>query len=343
MRTSHKLLCLGAAGVGGWLALRALRTFTGFDFRDRTVLVTGGTRGLGLVIARQLAGQGAKLVLCARDAEEVDRAREELSQRGTQVLAEPCDIVDFDGVRALVERASNRFGRIDVLINNAGTIAAGPLTTMARADFLEAMDNNYWGSVHTILSVLPDMLKRGEGRIVNITSIGGKVSVPHLVPYCASKFALVGLSEGMRAELAQYGIVVTTICPGLMRTGSPRNADFKGQHRAEYAWFTISDSLPGASISAERAAAEILAACRRGDSEVVLGVAAKLATLVHGIFPGLTSDMLSLVNRLLPGPGGIGSARAKGKESESAWAPSILTRTTDAPALRNNEVSPVER
>src|SRR6185503_4123757 len=121
-------------------------------------------------------------------------------------------------------------------------------------------------------AVLPEMRARREGRIVNITSIGGKISVPHLLPYSASKFALVGLSEGLRAELAKDGIVVTTICPGLMRTGSPRNATFKGQHRAEYAWFSIGDSLPVTAMSADRAARQILTACKRGEAEVVLSV-----------------------------------------------------------------------
>src|SRR5204863_2590958 len=128
--------------------------------------------------------------------------------------------------------------------------------------------------VHTTLDVMPDMRARREGRIVNISSIGGKVSVPHLLPYSASKFALVGLSEGLRAELAKDGIVVTTVCPGLMRTGSPRNAQFKGQHRAEYAWFTLSDSMPFFSQSAERAARQILSACRHGEAEVVLSLPA---------------------------------------------------------------------
>src|SRR5204863_5194639 len=120
----------------------------------------------------------------------------------------------------------------------------------------------------TTLSVLPAMRRQGEGRIVNISSIGGKIAVPHLLPYDASKFALTGFSEGLRAELLKDGIYVTTVCPGLMRTGSPRNADFKGQHEAEYAWFSIGDSLPGMSMSAEAAAERIVTAFRQGEAEV---------------------------------------------------------------------------
>jgi short-subunit dehydrogenase len=230
------------------------------------------------------------------------------------------------------------YGPIDVLINNAGIIEVGPLETMTLEDFHQAMATNFWASVHTILAVLPRMRKRRQGRIVNITSIGGKISIPHLLPYSASKFALVGLSEGMRSELAHEGIVVTTICPGLMRTGSPRNATFKGQHRKEYTWFALGDALPGPSMSAERAARQILDACRYGKAEVVLSLPAKAAVTFHGLFPGVTTDLLGYVNRLLPGPGGIGEESAQGYESESALAPSLITRLSDRAARRNNEL-----
>jgi short-subunit dehydrogenase len=233
----------------------------------------------------------------------------------------------------------NHFGGIDVLVNNAGKIEVGPMQVMTLDDYREAMQTHFWAPLYTIMAAMPVMRRQGGGRIVNISSIGGKLSVPHLLPYSASKFALTGLSEGLRAELARENIIVTTICPGLMRTGSPRNATFKGEHRAEYAWFTISDSLPLISMQAERAARRIITACKRGEAEVVLTVQAKLAVLFHGIFPGLTSDLFRLVNRLLPAAGGIGTARAKGYESESALAPSWLTALSERAAANNNEFS----
>jgi short-subunit dehydrogenase len=213
------------------------------------------------------------------------------------------------------------------------------MEVMTLEDYEEAMRIHFYAPLYTTLAVLPEMRRRREGRIVNISSIGGKISVPHLLPYSASKFALVGFSEGLRAELAKDGIVVTTVCPGLMRTGSPRNATFKGQHQAEYAWFTISDSLPVTSMKAERAARQVIAACKRGDAEVVLTIQAKLAALFHGVFPGLTADILGVVNGLLPEAGGIWTGRAKGKESESELAPSWLTVLSDNAARENNEVN----
>ncbi len=329
-----------AAGLGGFLAARALwKNRHLYDWRGKKALITGGSRGLGLVLARELAQEGAQLAICARDPEELARAGRDLSERGATVVPVTCDVTDQAQVNAMVEEVQTRLGPVDVLINNAGIIDVGPIEVMTLADYQRAMAAHFWAPLYTILAVLPEMRRRHQGRIVNISSIGGKISVPHLVPYNASKFALVGLSEGLRVELRKDGISVTTVCPGLMRTGSPINADFKSQHRAEYLWFSLSDSVPFFSMNAERAARQILAACQRGEAEIVLSLPAKIAVVFHGIFPGLTADLLSWVNVLLPGPGGIGSQRAKGKDSSSAWSPSWLTRLTDEAARRNNELA----
>ena len=178
-------------------------------------------------------------------------------------------------------------------------------------------------------------------RIVNISSIGGKISVPHLLPYSASKFALAGLSEGLRVELARRNIVVTTVFPGLMRTGSPVNAMFKGQRPQEYAWFAISDSLPLASIAPQRAARQIIRACRYGDAELIITVQAKMAVLARYAAPELFADAMTLINQLLPGPADDGGNVAReGRESESNLAgPSAgLTAPTYRAAEENNEM-----
>ena len=181
------------------------------------------------------------------------------------------------------------------------------------------------------------MRKRGRGRIVNISSIGGKVSPPHLLPYARASSRSPAFPKGC-AELAKDGILVTTVIPGLMRTGSPRNALFKGQHRAEYAWFSISDSLPILSISAEAAARKIVSACQHGDAELILSLPAQLAVRFHGLFPGLTAELMSLANQFLPGPGGVGTRNVPGRESTSALSPSWATTLTEEAARRNNEI-----
>ena len=336
---SKNALMLGAAGVGALLAARAaVRKWGEYDLRDKVVLITGGSRGLGLVLARELAREGARLAICARSAADLERARADLAARGAQVMAVPCDVTDRAQVNEMVALVRERFGPVEVLVNNAGIIQVGPIEVMTLADYEEAMRTHFWGPLYTTLAVLPDMRRRRDGRVVNISSIGGKISVPHLVPYSASKFALVGLSEGLRAELRTDNIFVTTVCPGLMRTGSPRNAFFKGQHRAEYAWFTISDSLPATAMKAERAARQIIAACKRGDAEIILSIQAELAVRFHGLFPGITADLLALVNRMLPAAGGIGQRRAAGKDSESDLTQSWLTKLTQDAARQNNEM-----
>ncbi len=224
------------------------------------------------------------------DATELERARAELEQHsGRQVLTLKCDVTDKAQVDEMVHTIRTHFGLIDVLINNAGIITVGPMEVMTLCDYEQAMNTHFWAPLYTTLAVLPQMCQQHSGRIVNISSIGGKVSAPHLLPYSTSKFALTGFSQGLRAELAAKGFVVTTVCPGLMRTGSPYDALFKGQHRAESTWFSISDSLPILSMNAQAAARQIIAACKRGDAEVVLSLPALVGDKFHALFPGLTA------------------------------------------------------
>jgi short-subunit dehydrogenase len=205
-------------------------------------------------------------------------------------------------------------------------------------DYRDSINTHFWGPYFATMAVLPSFQRRRHGRIVNISSIGGKISVPHLVPYSVGKFALTGFSEGLRSELLKDNIYVTTVCPGLMRTGSPRNAFFKGNNEAEYAWFSISDALPVISTSAKRAARRIVNACLRGEAEVVLSLPAKIAVKLHGLLPGVTTDLLGLMNVLLPPPGGIGQDVRTGKQSSSSISPSWITTLNERAAQENNQV-----
>lgn len=291
---------LWAVGLGLAMAGRVvLRRLRRMNLRDRVVLITGSSRGLGLLLASEFAHEGCRLVICARDMQELERARRELQRTEVEVLAVPCDLTDQGQVQNLVDSAMQRFGRVDILVNNAGIIHVGPLVTMTVQDFQEALKVMFWGMLHTTLAVLPQMVERKEGRIVNITSIGGKVSVPHLLPYNCAKFAAVGLSEGLRAELLKHGVRVVTIVPGLMRTGSYLNAFFKGRKEGEFGWFSLGATLPLISMSAVRAARQIVQAAQYGESERILSVPAKTLALFHGLFPGLTADLLGLVNRFV--------------------------------------------
>jgi NAD(P)-dependent dehydrogenase (short-subunit alcohol dehydrogenase family) len=290
------------------------------------------------VLARQLASEGARVCLLARDEDELDRARAQLPV-GTDVLTIPCDVRRRHDVRLAMDQILERWSAVDVLINNAGVIQVGPLEHMTTDDFENAMATHFWGPLHLMWEAVPSMRRRSFGRIVNISSIGGRIAVPHMAPYCASKFALVGLSDAVRAELDQYGIRVTTVCPGLMRTGSPLNADIKGQHEAEYAWFAVSDSTPGLSISAERAARKIIDACRYGDPELTITLPAKLAVRANHIAPGLVGRAMMMANKLLPGPAGAeGDHHRRGRDSRTAVTSGMATALTERAAVANNEV-----
>lgn len=334
----HRTLTLGGLVLGFGCGLAMGRKRAPFSFQGRSVVISGGSRGLGLVMARQLGAMGARLTLLARDAGELERAENDLKSRGAEVLTIACDVRRQEQVNAAIEAAVERYGTVDVLINNAGVIQVGPLDHMTVKDFEEALSIHLYAPLFCSLAVLPVMRRAGHGRIVNISSVGGKIAVPHLLPYTASKFALNGLSEGLRAELRQENIFVTTVCPGLMRTGSARNALFKGQHRREYAWFAISDALPLLSIDAKAAARQILRACRRGAPRLVIGLHTKAAILLNEVFPGGMAALLSTANRLLPSPTREAtSEHHTGFESQSWMSPKWLTRLNEEAAGENNQ------
>jgi NAD(P)-dependent dehydrogenase (short-subunit alcohol dehydrogenase family) len=327
------VLALGAGAVA-WAALRRPT----YALRGRVVLITGGSRGLGLVLARELAQKGARIALFARDARELERARIELVGRGASVLALPGDVRDASDVARAVGETEATFGGVDVLVNNAGVIQVGPFAHMTDADFEESLDVHFWGPLRTIRAVLPAMRRRGSGRIVNIASVGGKVAVPHLLPYCAGKFALVGLSDGLRAELAGDGIRVTTVAPGLMRTGSHLKASFKGDHRREFRWFAAGASAPALAVSAQHAARAIVRAIERGQPSLTIGVAARMAIAAEALAPGLAARTAALADRLLPNDAGpAGDTRRLGEDLGASRTLQWVTALGRAAAAQNNE------
>lgn len=343
-KEANKWLVGAILGVGTIAALSSLRkSRRKFELDDKVVLITGGSRGLGLVLAREFASQGARIAICARNSEELKRAKQDLENQGAEVFETVCDVRNQIEVDRMIKAVTNHYGQIDVLVNNAGVIQVGPLEAQTQEDFKDAMDIHFWAPFYTMQAVLPQMRERADGRIINIASIGGKLSVPHLAPYCASKFALVGLSSAMQAELAKDNIFVTTVSPGLMRTGSHVNAIFKGQNEKEFAWFSIGNSLPVSSISAESAAGQIVEAAKRGDAELIISIQAQLAAKFYGLFPDSKAEISSLINQILPMIGGIGKAHKRGKESQSWISPSFLTALVDKASVKNNELIPSEK
>ncbi|MGC1871956.1 MAG: SDR family NAD(P)-dependent oxidoreductase [Acidobacteriaceae bacterium] len=285
---------------------------------DKVVLITGSSRGLGLAIAEEFGRHGAKIVLTARDSEELERARllllERTSVEPNRILIVPADLCRPDEVKSLIQRATEHFGQIDILVNNAGVIAVGPIESQTIENFRNVMDANFFSGVQCSMMVLPQMLSRRDGTIVNISSVGGKVAVPHLLPYTASKFAVTGFSQGLHTELRAKGIHVLTVCPGLMRTGSHLNALFSGDSPREYRWFSLLANLPGVSCSAQDAARKIVSAVISKSIEISITPQATVAARASQVLPELTACLSSVANRFLPNPGPDGSPVRRGAE-----------------------------
>ncbi len=327
------------AGFGIGSALALARRLARVQLEGKVALVTGGSRGLGLVLARQLGERGMRVVITARDEEELERALARLTKGGIDATALPGDVTDEEGMATLVADVEENIGPVDVLVNNAGIIQVGPAETMRLEDYRRAMDVMFWGALNAAEAVLPRMRERRRGTIVNITSIGAAVGVPHLAPYDAAKFALRGWSEALGAEAAKHRISVVTVVPGLMRTGSFGHALVKGRRYAEASMFSLAASLPLLTVSAERAARRIVRAIEHRERFVVIGTPAKLLRLAHALMPGAVVRSFGLLNRFMPPPeeGARDSMPLPGELFRRGLARSILTGLGDRAARRYNE------
>jgi len=295
-----RVLLLPAVLVAGWIISRGLRTAC-YSLRGKITVITGGSRGLGLVLARHICAEGGSVVLIARDPDELARAKADLTRRGGIVLTIQCDLLDSGQIQSAVRQIIDRFGKIDILINSAGIIEVGPLEHMTREDFERTMRLHFWA------------------------------------PYSVSKFALTGFSDAIRAEFARDNIHVTTVAPGMMRTGSHVNAKFKGDHDIEFAWFATAAGAPLISMNADRAARKILAACRRGQPSLTLTMAARGAIVGNALFPNLTGYMMKIINRFLPGAAGEAGGESRAGAHVRRLTPSWLTRLADRATQKNNE------
>lgn len=305
--TAMRTLLLAGSLYGLW------RCRPGESLAGSVALVTGGSRGLGYLLAERLLAGGCRVAICARHPARLERALARLREGGRAIVGRTCDVTDRDAVGRLVTVVTSSLGPIDILVNNASIIRVAPLGALREEDFREVMEIDFWGTFNVTRAVLPGMLERGRGRIANIASIGGRVAVPHLLPYDVAKFAVTGFSEGLRAELAGSGVHVLTVVPGLMRTGSPIGVDVKGRHEPEFAWFAAADSVPLISMDALRAARRIVRAIRQRRSHLTLTWQARALEVAHALWPSGVVSAFGLANRLLP-PDGQGTSMRTGRE-----------------------------
>ena len=337
----HPLLIAGGVAVAAGLLTRAVvRKKRYYDLSGKVVVLTGGSRGLGLAVARLLVDKGAKLALCARSEGELREAQDELRDRGGDVFAGVCDVTKPGQVRTFLGQVKAQMGNVDVLINNAGQITVGPASSMTRGDFDKSMATHFDGPLTFILELLPTMRKRGSGRVCNVASFAGRVPVPHMVPYVAGKFALVGLGEALRTECAADGVYVTTVCPGTVRTGSTVAATFKGHAQDEFEWFANGAYAPVGSISADRMAAKIVDAIEHGDAEVIAPLIAKVQTMLQGVAPGVGTELLTLLDRFLLPPDKKGdTSGTKGRKLGTEPLPAYTAEMQEEMAESYNETT----
>ena len=188
------------------------------DYRDTVGIVTGASSGIGAQLARDLAARGMRVGLLARRAERLAALADEIGRAGGQALAAPCDVGEQPSVEAAVRAVVERFGRLDLLVNDAGYGRHVLFKDHDVADIERMMRTNYLGTVYATKAALPALRARGRGWIVNVSSVAGKLGQPDEAAYSATKFAVAGLSEGLAYELAPLGIHVMTVYPALVRT-----------------------------------------------------------------------------------------------------------------------------
>ena len=258
-------------------------------WRDKVVWVTGASSGIGEALARELERRGARLVLSARRVKRLEALREELD-RPERHLVLPLDLADTDSMPAAVEAALGHAGRIDVMVHNAGISQRSLVVeTDLEVDRL-LLEVNFFGTVALTKALLPALLEAGGGRFVVVSSLVGKIGTPVRSAYAASKHALHGFFDSLRAELHDRGIRVTLVCPGFIKTELPLHA-LKGDGTPQ----GTMDRAQRRGYPVDRCAAKIVRAVERDREEVLIGGKEKYAVYLKRFLPGVFSRLIRRV------------------------------------------------
>jgi short-subunit dehydrogenase len=259
-------------------------------FKDQVVWITGASSGIGEALAYAFSREGAKLILSGRREAELERVRQSCDGSKDRIFVLPLDLTQFDLFSEKTAVAQNHFGRIDILVNNGGISQRSLVRETDFAIDLAVMNTNYFGSVGLTKAVLPAMLARRSGHIVVISSLMGYLDTPLRSAYAASKHALHGYFDSLRAELWRDNVKVTMICPGYVRTEISINA-LKGDGSKHGRM----DDAQEKGISAERCAAKTLDAIERGREEVMIGGIEVMAVYAKRFLPALYSKIIRRV------------------------------------------------
>jgi short-subunit dehydrogenase len=262
-----------------------------------TVLITGASQGTGKATAHLFAQKAYNLVLAARQAERLNAVAAELEASGQQVLAIPTDVSQPEQVETLVQQALTRFGQVDVLVNNAGICLTGAMQHTTITDWQQIMGTNFWGYVYMIQALLPHLLAQGQGTIVNVGSFGGKMPLPKMTAYCASKYAVTGLTDTLRLELKPQGIHVGAVHPGLINSDFLERAQFRDTaSAADQGKQQLESALKSTWVSQPQDIARaIWQVVEQQRSEVIVGPVV-LATEAYRLLPAAVQWLLGQAN-----------------------------------------------
>jgi len=288
-----KLQGIATLALVGYGAYKLLKTATRSSKKEKlkgsVVIITGASAGIGKAYAYAFAEQGCDLVLAARSKEKIDILADEIRQKyNVKVLSVPTDVSIEEQAKNLINISLEQFDHIDILINNAGIGSYGYIHETSVNDMKKIMDVNFWGMVHCTHAILPSMIRRRKGRIVNVSSVVGKMAMPVMGPYSATKFAMEGFSDSLRIEMKKYGIGVTVICPTSTKTEFVTNAIDGNNLRI--------DSI---GMTSERVAKETINAILDNKREHILGLGENIGITINNTFPNIIDNVLTLAPKFM--------------------------------------------
>ena len=257
------------------------------NFKNKVVVITGASSGIGEAAAEQFAKKGANIVLVARRKDRLEEVEKKLSKYSIKILVQVCDVSDKKQVKQMSETVIDTFSKIDILVNNAGFVIYGKVEELSIEDIESQMQTNYFGMINCTKHFLPHFLKQNSGHMVNVASVGGSFGIPGIASYCATKFAMLGFSEGLRHELHETNVGVTVVSPIMVRTALFDHPSFKN----------FTKRATGISLSSETVANAIIKAANSSRLEIVVPSVVRIAIWFKQTFPFLINPILGNVFR----------------------------------------------